>query len=210
MIVRQKVGTDSPLPNGNAVAAMVLMELGQTDRAAAILADFAQSMEDNAEAMSAMVTALGRYVRQVGPLKLKARGGGARREAADRQDGRGAVELSARLDESGVLEVRVEIAAGLCLYASEHGGVRPLRLEMDGCRVVYPPGRKKVLAAGEDAIEVYEGDVVLRVEGGAGAGMPGVGPGGVRRWKGVLSYQACDATAGRCLMPVTRTLEIEA
>lgn len=219
LIVRQKVGTDSPLPNGNAVAAGVLLELGQTDRAAAILADFAQSMEDNAEAMSAMVTALGRYVRQVGPLKLKARGGGARREAGDEQDGRGAVELSARLDESGVLEVRVEIAAGYYLYAPPRGangengdgenGVRPLRLEMEGGRVAYPPGRKKVLVAGEDAIEVYEGDVVLRVEGGAGTGMPGVGPGGSRRWKGVLSYQACDAAAGRCLMPVTRTLEIE-
>ena len=44
LIVRQKVGSDSPLPSGNAMAAMGLLELGNAAAARSTLAIFAQSM----------------------------------------------------------------------------------------------------------------------------------------------------------------------
>ncbi|MFN4242523.1 MAG: DUF255 domain-containing protein [Tepidisphaerales bacterium] len=204
VIVRQKLATDSPLPSGNALAAGVLLRLGEGNRAAAILADFAQATEDNAEAMSALVERLGQFIEQFGPLELTARvrRPGAGEVAADSpaSAAREAVGLAARFAEDGALEVRIDIAEGHYCYAAEGRDVRPLRLELEGVRFEYPPGVRKTLVPGEEPVEVYEGAVVLR------GTVVGSAP-----WKGVLMYQACvsDSSGSRCLMPVVRPVEID-
>jgi uncharacterized protein len=66
LIVRQKTAADSPLPSGNAVAAMCLVELGQSDTARGVLAAFAASMQANGEGMSSMVQAALLYLQQGG------------------------------------------------------------------------------------------------------------------------------------------------
>ena len=67
---RQKVASDSPLPSGNAVAAMVLMELGRVEDARNTIAVFAQQLDNNAEGMSSMVQALALYLRKAGPFRI--------------------------------------------------------------------------------------------------------------------------------------------
>lgn len=216
VIVRQKLATDSPLPSGNATAAQVLLEVGRADRAAAILADFAQAMEDNAEAMSSLVEALGEFVQRIGPLRLqavvRAAGGGGESDHASPQEtsaeaatpaeraARDAVTLAASFADDGTLEVRIDIREGHYCYADEGGDIRPLRLELEGVKFEYPPGVRRVLAAGEDPVETFEGSIVLR--GRVTAAPP---------WKGVLMYQACvrDAGGGHCLLPVVRPVEID-
>src|SRR5206468_1343090 len=70
LIVRQKTASDSPLPSGNAVAALALTELGATDTARQVLAVFAQSLEDQAEGMSSMVQAALEYLRANEPFTV--------------------------------------------------------------------------------------------------------------------------------------------
>ncbi len=62
LIVRQKTATDSPLPSGNAVAALVLLELGRVEAAGDVVATFARQVEQNGEGMSAMIQAAHAYL----------------------------------------------------------------------------------------------------------------------------------------------------
>src|SRR5439155_15017480 len=57
LIVRQKTASDSPLPSGNAVAAIALLELDQSEQARRVLEAFAGQMQRQAEGMSSMVQA---------------------------------------------------------------------------------------------------------------------------------------------------------
>jgi uncharacterized protein YyaL (SSP411 family) len=57
MILRQQTGSDSPLPSGNALAALALDELGQTDRARSIIDGFSGMMQRYPQSMSAMLWA---------------------------------------------------------------------------------------------------------------------------------------------------------
>jgi uncharacterized protein YyaL (SSP411 family) len=57
LIVRQKIGTDSPLPAGNAVAVSASAEVGSEEMAERAISVFAQQMHDQGESMSAMVAA---------------------------------------------------------------------------------------------------------------------------------------------------------
>jgi len=70
LIIRQKTGSDSPLPSGNAVAAMVLLELGQPAVAARILHDFAYTLDNMGEAASSLVEAALWYVQERGALHI--------------------------------------------------------------------------------------------------------------------------------------------
>ncbi|HSU69021.1 MAG TPA: thioredoxin domain-containing protein, partial [Tepidisphaeraceae bacterium] len=72
IIVRQKTAQDSPLPSGNAVAAMVLLALGQPRGALSTLAAFAQQMADQGESMSSMVEAALVYLGQAEPFTVSA------------------------------------------------------------------------------------------------------------------------------------------
>ncbi|HMB96276.1 MAG TPA: thioredoxin domain-containing protein, partial [Tepidisphaeraceae bacterium] len=70
LIVRQKVASDSPLPSGNAIAAMVMLELGDRETAKRTLAIFANQLSQQGEGMSAMIQAALEYVNRFGPLTV--------------------------------------------------------------------------------------------------------------------------------------------
>src|SRR5262249_18833836 len=72
LIVRQKTGSDSPLPNRKAVAAIVALNLDQPDVARGVLSTFAQSLVHQAEGMSGMLQAALAFVRAHGPLEVAA------------------------------------------------------------------------------------------------------------------------------------------
>jgi uncharacterized protein YyaL (SSP411 family) len=71
LIVRQKVGSDSPLPSGNAVAATVCDLLGHADVAAKALGVFAVQTDHHAEAMSAQLQAVLQFVERHGELRVE-------------------------------------------------------------------------------------------------------------------------------------------
>ncbi|HEV8607611.1 MAG TPA: thioredoxin domain-containing protein, partial [Tepidisphaeraceae bacterium] len=70
LIVRQKVASDSPLPSGNAVAVIVMLELRMMDVARDTLEVFANQLELNGEGMSSMVEAAIFYLRGNGPISV--------------------------------------------------------------------------------------------------------------------------------------------
>ena len=72
LVVRQKVGGDSPLPAGNAVATTVCQAVGRRDEAAAAIRAFAMQMNHHGESMSAQIGATLRYVVAHGPLHVEA------------------------------------------------------------------------------------------------------------------------------------------
>jgi uncharacterized protein YyaL (SSP411 family) len=63
LIVRQKTASDSPLPSGNSVAAMVMLTLDEPESARRVLEVFAGQLDRGAEVKSSMVLAAGQYVR---------------------------------------------------------------------------------------------------------------------------------------------------
>jgi uncharacterized protein YyaL (SSP411 family) len=192
LIVRQKVGTDSPLPAGNAQAALAFLALGNTERAKAILTEFAQSMEDNAEGMSAMVEALLAYVRSAGPLEVAAsRSAGAL--TSPESQSRIVVQVEARLETETELWVRLTIAHGWHVNGPEATeGLTATRLTFEGATVDYPATQ----ALG--GVSGYAGEVILRARF---AHPP------ESTLRGAVTYQPCSETA--CLAAVTREIEIE-
>ena len=122
LIVRQKISQDSPLPSGNAVAAMVLLGLDQTKGALTTLATFAQQTTDYAESMSSMVQAISAYLNVADGFTVK--GGPLESDeptpAVDpKKKADEVVQLAARWASPTVLEVRATIADGYHINA--HG-----------------------------------------------------------------------------------------
>src|SRR4029078_7758271 len=61
---------DSPLPSGNAVAAMAMLDLDKPKVARRVLEVFAGQLARQAEGMSSMLQAAHRYVKEQGPIAL--------------------------------------------------------------------------------------------------------------------------------------------
>jgi uncharacterized protein YyaL (SSP411 family) len=204
LIVRQKSGQDSPLPSGNAVAAMVLAELAEAEEARRTLAVWAQSMEDHAEAMSAMVQGAMAYLAKKEPFVVSAGGQeGAERVASPDQAAREAVEVSAAWASSTELRVTVAVREGYHINANRAAqGLVPTTLTVTGMRepevkVEYPPGEERAFAFTTEAIRVYEGEVVMGVRFAKPA---------QRRIRLALTYQPCTEDA--CLSAVTKHVEV--
>lgn len=194
LIVRQKIGTDSPLPTGNAQAAEVLIALGQDGLARGIFADFAGQLSENGESMSSMLRALQRSVRAHGPLEVKGRGG-MQRPATPEELARSVVDLETRQLTRTHLQIRLLIAEGYHLYAP--GVQKPFiatDLALDNAEVMAPAA---ATLESPEPVPVYQGQAVFDVHLGPGATFP---------LKGRLTYQACDESA--CLPPVTRAIEL--
>ncbi|HWE97488.1 MAG TPA: DUF255 domain-containing protein [Tepidisphaeraceae bacterium] len=205
VLVRQKTATDSPLPSGNAVAAMVLLELGHVAAARATLAIFAQQMESQGEGMSAMVQAAQQFLHRAEPFTVSAdEQGGEDRPLSPQQIAQGVVSVSTSWRGPAELLVKLDILPGFHINAHEVEGDVPLiatalTLGDDAAATVeYPPGREMGFAFADKPIRVYDGDVmiVVRFASPGREGMP---------VKLALSYQACDERA--CLPPVTKQVE---
>src|SRR5690606_8707347 len=95
VIVRQKIAQDSPLPSGNAVAAMVLAELGEVEMARRTLEVFAPQVERQAEGMSAMVQAMMKYLQRADPFTVHPAPASGDRPPSPEQTAAAAVELHA-------------------------------------------------------------------------------------------------------------------
>ena len=103
-IVRQKVGTDSPLPSGNGAAAAALVALDQPGAVADTLAAFAATMESQGESTSALLTAAVAYLRDHDPIVIPA---GRRPVAVESVE---PVTVSAEWDGDRTVHVHLTIA----------------------------------------------------------------------------------------------------
>lgn len=70
LLARQKVASDSPIPAGNAVAAMVLERLGVEDDVRRLFGAFAEMTTRHGESMSAMLQAMLLYVEKHGSIRI--------------------------------------------------------------------------------------------------------------------------------------------
>jgi uncharacterized protein YyaL (SSP411 family) len=213
LIVRQKTASDSPLPSGNAVAALALTELGATDTARQVLAVFAQSLEDHAEGMSSMVQAALEYLKANEPFTVS-EGDQHQPQQGDRpptpdQLAKAAVELSADWQSPTELRINVKVLDTFHLNANRAAqGMIPTTLALVGPRAApiaasidYPRGEERRFAFASEPIRVYEGTVSLiaRLE----EPLP---PGAILR--AALTYQPCTEDA--CLSATTRAIDVTA
>ncbi|MGD0770776.1 MAG: DUF255 domain-containing protein [Tepidisphaeraceae bacterium] len=184
LIVRQMIGSDSPLPSGNGVAAMALLELGDWKTAQATISGFSGQMEGAGEGMSALVQAAMLYVRVRGEIIV------AGESHSDLP--RSPAELAAYVTDMDaewdgpLLRVTCRVAPGYHLNAHD-AAVEPTRLTVTGAiveAIEYPPGELR-----------NQFEISVRFK----SAPPGT-------LKLNLSYQACDASA--CLPPITRAIEI--
>ena len=212
LIVRQKTAVDSPLPSGNAVAAMVLVEADRADVARNTLALYAQHMEHSAEGMSSMVQAAALYLRKAGPLRVDpaADAGGAERPPTPQELAAGVVSVHAGwTPDRKQLHLRLGVLEGYHVNSHEPGGDPQMRLygtrlELPpevGARVEYPPGEELTFAFTDKPIRVYGNEVTL-VAHLATPPAPG------SKLRVALAYQACDDRA--CLPPVVKQMEVPA
>ena len=212
LIVRQKVASDSPLPSGNAVAAMALMALGKQAAARNTIGVFAAQLDVNAEGMSSMVQAAALYLRVAEPLRVASSGGAGTpdRPESPHQTGADVVSIAAGWSpDRSQLHVRLDIREGYHVNAHDPGGGDDFRPHPTNVtfpdnfgqqpNVVYPPGEQMNFPFAGQPIRVYSGQttIVARL-----ASLPPRGG-----WVKVsVAYQACDDSV--CLPPVQKTLKV--
>jgi uncharacterized protein len=139
LIVRQKTASDSPLPSGNAIATMSMLQLGDDAPARDTISLFAGQLERWAEGMSAMVQAAADLVASNGPLIVPA-GPLAPTQTPS------PVTASAHWNDPLSLTVKLKIANGW------HTQSTRLSVPSDlGASVNYPPG------------ETYSGEVEIGI-----------------------------------------------
>jgi uncharacterized protein YyaL (SSP411 family) len=201
-LVRQKVGTDSPLPSGNGVAAAALVALDQPAAAAGTLAVFAAQLESQGEGMSAMLTAAVDYLRDHEPITVPA---GPRRPVPTPADAAAeVVAVDAEWVDARTLHVRLAIADGYHINAHDaSAGLTATQVSVGGDAAVvgidYPPAVDKQFAFAADPIRVYAGRVTVTVRFAADV------PAGCELPVAV-AYQPCDESA--CLPAVTRSVRV--
>ncbi len=193
LVVRQQVGSDSPLPSGNAVAALALDELGQTDRARSILAGFADIIRRYPQSMSTMVRAELLIAQTAFDVRLDAGPQAALPSADD------VVSLRAARIGDRKLELTVDIKPGFHLYDTSIDpalGLHATRLSVSPNVtelvdfVDYPGAQRLDLQYGP-SVSGYTGSICISVM----FSKP-IPADPVTLW---LSFQACDDRA--CLRP---------
>ena len=204
LIVRQKYAGDSPLPSGNAIAAIAASALGRVDAARRTLSVFAGQMQQNGEGMSAMIEAALLLVRQHGPVTVTPGAAVGERPATPSEIAANAVGLRAAWATPTQLNVHLDVLDGFHINAHLAGkGLVPTTLTVtrgpDVAAVDYPPGEEQRFAFADEPIRVYAGSVTIAVRFASAppAGEP---------LHLSLTYQACDDSA--CLAPVTKRLDL--
>jgi uncharacterized protein YyaL (SSP411 family) len=208
LIVRQKTAQDSPLPSGNAVAAMVLLELDQPKGALSTLAAFAQQMAEHGESMSSMVEATLLYLLRAEPFTVSAvqESGQTDRPATPEQIAAGVVSIQAEALSAAELHLHLTILDGFHINAHDpidsEVPLIPTTLSVDapGATIEYPPGEEQGFGFAERPIRVYSGKVTI-----VARFSPPPKPESTLRFS--LMYQACDQSA--CFPPVSKQFEIE-
>jgi uncharacterized protein len=188
LIVRQMVGSDSPLPSGNGVAAMVLLELGKIDAAKGPLTAFAGQMQQFGGGMSTLAQAAMEYVKRAGPIDVMQQ---TKSESVDRPES--IVQLAERIldvkiDWVNPARLRLRCTLQEPYHLNPHhvnsDDLIPTRLTVNEPGKIEYPGKS-----------TYRGEFAIDV---AFSSIPASG----REILLALTYQACDESA--CLAPVTR------
>jgi uncharacterized protein len=191
MIVRQKTASDTPLPSGNAAAAMVMLELGRADIARDTIAVFAGQLERFGEGMSALVAAAQRYVHAHGSISVTA----GQAAPAER-----IVTLAGEWEAPDLLHVIVTIAPGFHINAHEAApGLAATRLSVAGATIEYPPARQGTFEFADGPIPIYDGTIVLAARFARPVIQQSV--------KLLLQFQACDENS--CRAPETIELVVK-
>jgi uncharacterized protein YyaL (SSP411 family) len=204
LIVRQKIGGDSPLSSGNGVAALVMMELDQPESARRVLELFASPMQQNGEGMSALVQAADQYVGRFEPIPVAAAPDDRPKAPPTPEEmSQGIVTLTTKWRSRTELEIRLQILDGFHLNAHE---TRPeliaTHLTVDGAtEIEYPRPHPFDTVFAESSIPVYSGSAALL----ARFATP---PASGSSICVTLRYQPCDETA--CLPAVTKQLMVRA
>ena len=208
LIVRQKVGTDSPLPSGNAVAALVCLSLEQGIVALDTIRLFSGQLEKMAESMSAMVLATLKWIRTYGSIEVLPQ---ARTERLPSvyETAEGVVRVTPRWEMPDLLLLELEIAPGFHIYTNNAPpGLVATRVALLGsaaelvCEVNYPQGKSLYESGSAEKphdVMVYTDKMTAKVF----LAKP------INATVEVsIRFQACDAT--RCLPPITRRVSVEA
>ncbi len=205
LIVRHKIAGDSPLPSGNAVAAMAMLSLGMKDESRKIVDRFAAAMEKNAEGMSAMVQAMHQHVQANGPFTVAAqRSVKIAQPRTPEQLAHDAVTLGAAWVSDVLLRVNVSIRDGYHINANivNDDALIATKLEaidMENVRIEYPEAEQTDFAFSDRPLNVYQGVIAIDVhfEKASDAN---------RGLAFALTYQACDESA--CLPPMTKQFDL--
>jgi uncharacterized protein YyaL (SSP411 family) len=205
LVVRQKVGADSPLPSGNAVAAMALLALGRSEEARRILAAFAQSMVQQGEGMSAMLQAATLHLARDGAFRVSLEEEAPARPASAADAAKEAVNVTAEWASPTELHVRLRVAPPWHVYAHDpcaaDVSLVPTQLHVDAggadVTLVYPRGRDATFEFVDRPVRVYDGAVTIVARFAAPPSAPP---------RVSITYQACDDRA--CLAPVTRPVPV--
>jgi uncharacterized protein len=185
LIVRQMIGSDSPLPSGNAVAAMALLELDRPRPARDAISAFAEQMENGPESTSALAQAAYQYVKAHGEFEIAA-GSQEDRPPTLGDLASEVVEVETSWQTPTGLRVSCRVTEGFHLNAHDAAEV-PTRLTASGVEIEsiqYPPGELR-----------GQFEIMLSLKSPAS-----------ETFQIALSYQACDASA--CLPMVTRRLTV--
>jgi len=195
LVVRQKVGQDTPLPAGNAVAAMVCDSLGLVESAAKAIGVFAIQTNHHGEAMNTQVAAVLQFVQNRGDLRVVPEGEGRIALEMPQAQAVRVVEIQSGWKGDRQIMVELNVADGYHLSA-ETGLESPM--DVIEHIAVPPPTRKKYDYADEEQ-SVLEGRlrilITLKAVPEPGTSIP------LR-----LTYQACTDNA--CLPTVSRGLSI--
>jgi uncharacterized protein YyaL (SSP411 family) len=209
LIVRQKIVQDSPLPSGNAVAAMVLLGLDQTKGALTTLAAFAQQMVEHGESMSSMVEAALLFLQKSEPFNVSPAAGTI--ETSDRlqtpeQIAAGIVSVGGQWQSLSELHLVLKVLEGFHINANDTSGADapliPTTLSIldTEAAIEYPPGELRSFAFSEKPLRVYEGEVMLRVRFSNH-------PKPESSLRLNVRYQPCDESS--CLPAINKQIDIE-
>jgi hypothetical protein len=208
LIVRQITTQDSPLPSGNGIAAMALLALGQTESARATLVALAQPMVEQAEGSAALVQAAMQFVREQGRIEIdpNAQPAQADRPPSPHDQAVKVVSLKTEWLNAAELHVKLSVLEGFHINSNAPGGgdvpliATHLAVDVPGATIEYPPGKPIAFAFTREPINVYEGEVILRVT----FPHPPTPQSTIHL---SLSYQGCDEHA--CLPTATLAREVE-
>jgi uncharacterized protein len=227
LIVRQKIGGDSPLPAGAAVAARAILQLTPSPGSSFLqqsphsnplpeyrarekdtfaiagrstLDEFSGQLQSNAESMSAMLELAHLYLRSQPPLNIIPDSERATFPVLERS-AKEVVEGSAQWLDGKQLVVRIEIGSGFHINPHDAlSGLSPTELFVTGAEVMridYPIAQPLEVAG--EMINVYVGKLEIQVH----LQRTPADPAAVRL---ELQYQPCNDTA--CLIPVRKGIQI--
>jgi uncharacterized protein YyaL (SSP411 family) len=198
LIVRQKVASDSPLPSGSAIAAMVMLELNRSQIAQRTLSLFANQLGQQGEGMSAMVQAALKYVQREGPLAVSRSDVKSDQPLSPAELAQRVVSASTIWHGDRQLEVKLQILRPFHINSHEPAAgmiATELRVDGEACAIEYPTAKQMRFA--DQTIGVFESEASILVKFKSAV---------TRTLRISLRYQACDESA--CLPAAIRNFEI--